>query len=161
MAKKQIVVMVSTGVGTEFLASPVREMSETQVAEEEEYHAQSLEGKSITFTTHAGNHVTLKTGRIIWFSIVDVGEELPAPPERVHHADGKFDVDTHEGFTPLADDEPVFVFRAKDVFMPQILGRYASLCVEGGASPEHIEAIENHKAAAIAWQEKNGCRVPD
>jgi hypothetical protein len=51
--------------------------------------------------------------------------------------DVKFDVELRDGHRPLADDEPVFVFRAQD------------------------KAILRHREAALRWQAQNGCSVPD
>lgn len=75
---------------------------------------------------------------------------------------GKFNnIALNEGHTPLAPDEPVFVFRAKDVFMPDVLERYANVCETAGSPPEHVEAIRDLRLDAIEWQRHNGCRVPD
>lgn len=77
------------------------------------------------------------------------------------HGDGKFGVTLNEGHTPLAVDEPVFVFRAQDALMSDVLRAYIELCIVAGATPEHIAAIEEHRQAVIDWQTVNGCRVPD
>jgi hypothetical protein len=75
--------------------------------------------------------------------------------------DVKFDVELRDGHRPLADDEPVFVFRAQDKAFPSVLSYYASLCETFGSPPEHIEAILRHREAALRWQAQNGCSVPD
>lgn len=67
----------------------------------------------------------------------------------------------NEGHTPLAPDEPVFVLRAKDRYMPDMLLIYAQMCEDGGSPEEHVDAARQHRLAAIEWQRQNGCRVPD
>ena len=77
-------------------------------------------------------------------------------------ADKKFqNVALNEGHTPLAPDEPVFVFRAKDRFMPQILENYADMCEAYGSPEDHVLAIREHRLATIEWQRHNECGVPD
>lgn len=77
-------------------------------------------------------------------------------------AENKFqNVDVLEGHTPLAPDEPVFVLRAKDRFMPDILSIYALMCEDGGSPEEHVDAVRQHRLAALEWQRHNGCRLPD
>ena len=60
----------------------------------------------------------------------------------------------------IADDEPVFLLRAKDLLAPDTVRMWSSLCRLGG----------NHDLADIAykwadrmyeWQQKNGCKNPD
>ena len=75
--------------------------------------------------------------------------------------DGKFGVTLNEGHTPLAEDEPVFVFRAQDQLMPSVLAYYAELCQSVGSPESHVSAIGEHRERVIAWQTINGCRVPD
>lgn len=77
------------------------------------------------------------------------------------HGDGKFGVTLNEGHTPLAVDEPVFVFRAHDALMGDVLRAYIELCTVVGATPEHIAAIEGHLEAVLVWQANNECRIPN
>lgn len=75
---------------------------------------------------------------------------------------GKFqNIALNEGHTPLAPDEPVFVLRAKDRFMPDMLLIYAQMCEAAGSPEEHVDAARQHRLEAIEWQRHNGCRVPD
>lgn len=73
----------------------------------------------------------------------------------------KFDVATVEGFSPLADDEPTFTFRAQDRVMADVLDYYAERCIALGSSEEHIQYALSARLAVIEWQRHNGCRVPD
>jgi hypothetical protein len=73
----------------------------------------------------------------------------------------KFSVEALDGYTPLAPDEPVFAFRARDRFMPDILERYADMCERAGSPEEHIESIRMCRLAAIEWQRHHGARTPD
>lgn len=71
-----------------------------------------------------------------------------------------------------ADDEPVFVLRAKDKFAPQVVEFWATL-VSGAVanivpgterSNETRAKVKEAKALAHqmrAWQEINGCKRPD
>lgn len=73
----------------------------------------------------------------------------------------KYVVDTLEGYTPLADDEPTFTFRAQDRFMPLVLELYGAWCEDAGSSEEHVISTNECRLAAIEWQRQNGCRLPD
>lgn len=73
----------------------------------------------------------------------------------------KFSVDTLEGYSPLAEDEPTFTFRAQDRVMADILDYYAERCAALGSSEEHIQYALDARLAVIEWQRHNGCRIPD
>lgn len=76
------------------------------------------------------------------------------------HSDEKFKVEKLLG-SPLQDDEPVFVFRAQDKFMAEVLVRYADMCHLGGASEAYVQAIWNHKGLVSAWQADHQIKIPD
>ena len=61
----------------------------------------------------------------------------------------------------IADDEPVMLFRAKDVLFPAILAKYADLLRFHNADQTMIESVLAHEAAARKWQRQNGCKLPD
>lgn len=67
-----------------------------------------------------------------------------------------------EGCTPIAEDEPVFLLRAKDKFFVPILIKYWQLLfVEGRLSNEMRIAIGQHIARAEEWQNEYGTKMPD
>jgi hypothetical protein len=76
------------------------------------------------------------------------------------HARSDYDriVDT-EGLIP--EDEPVMLFRAKDVHAPSLLDFYALLLAAGNADPEMIASVKAHAVRMVRWQETNGSKLPD
>lgn len=61
----------------------------------------------------------------------------------------------------IAEDEPVFLLRAKDILAPRTLLHWADrLEVEGGQI-EMIQLARDHARLMLEWQEKNGAKVPD
>lgn len=83
--------------------------------------------------------------------------------------DGKYGkVTTEHGNIP--DDEPVIVFRARDVHTVQLIDYYKALCagtVEGGAvqagypaSPQrHLDLIEEARRRFADWQAEHADQV--
>lgn len=65
-----------------------------------------------------------------------------------------------KGCTPIADEEPVFLVRAKDKFAPHVLLDYAARCDES-ALPEMAETCRQHAGAMFRWQEQHGFKLPD
>lgn len=60
-------------------------------------------------------------------------------------------------------DEPVFVFRARDKTLVNVLSMYRSMCVNRGCEAAHVNAIEDAILAVAAWQADPGnhVRLPD
>lgn len=76
--------------------------------------------------------------------------------------DGKYgQVTTEHGDIP--DDEPVIVFRARDVNTRAVLAHYLKLCDEGGSPVRHLRLVSETLARFVRWQENNQgkVRVPD
>jgi hypothetical protein len=74
--------------------------------------------------------------------------------------DGKYGrVTTEHGSIP--DDEPVIVFRARDVVAPAVLAFYADRCQQAGSPPRHIELINRTLLDFERWQRAHGSLVPD
>lgn len=67
-------------------------------------------------------------------------------------------------FTPehgdIADDEPVFVFRAQDVMLPAILGIYREMCLLNGSPMRHLDGIDAARTEVEAWQAEHHVQVP-
>lgn len=76
--------------------------------------------------------------------------------------DGKYGrVTTEHGDIP--DDEPVIVFRARDLMTKGLLERYDQLCREAGSPQRHLDLIEKTYNTFLDWQRDNPgkVRVPD
>lgn len=70
-------------------------------------------------------------------------------------------VTTEHGDIP--DDEPVVVFRARDVQTPSVLRQYLHFCGEGGSPQRHLTLIEESITLFEKWQENNPdkVKIPD
>lgn len=73
-------------------------------------------------------------------------------------------------FANAAEDEPVFVLRAKDKFAPAVIEFWADLVAEAVAGTASSEAdwsrrkVKGARALAHhmrAWQVLNSCKIPD
>lgn len=62
--------------------------------------------------------------------------------------------------TPIADDEPVVVFRAQDKLLPDLLEVYRALAIAAGSPPAHMDLIERAQANIAAWQAEHHTQVP-
>jgi hypothetical protein len=60
----------------------------------------------------------------------------------------------------VGEDEPVIVFRARDVALPALLDFYHTLCRALGSPQRHLDLVETRRHDILAWQEANGSRVP-
>lgn len=63
-----------------------------------------------------------------------------------------------EGCSPIAEDEPVFLLRAKDKHFLTILANYLDYVVSDSIM---VEAIEAQIIRAKKWQEKNNTKEHD
>lgn len=61
----------------------------------------------------------------------------------------------------VAEDEPVFVLRAKDMVAPATVMRWAALAETAGVSREKVVEARDLAMQMVLWQEKNGSKVPD
>lgn len=61
----------------------------------------------------------------------------------------------------IGEDEPVMLFRARDVLAPAILAKYAELLRFHHAPPAMIDTVLAHEARMRQWQRANGCKLPD
>jgi hypothetical protein len=72
--------------------------------------------------------------------------------------DGKYGrVSTEHGDIP--DDEPVIVFRARDVNTRAVLAHYLKLCDQGSSPVRHLRLIAEALHRFTGWQEKNPDKV--
>lgn len=73
--------------------------------------------------------------------------------------DGKYGrVTTEHGDIP--DDEPVIVFRARDMLTSSVLSNYYAMCKAVGSPQRHLDLIEKAEQTFAAWQTAHGHRVP-
>ena len=74
--------------------------------------------------------------------------------------DGKYGrVTTEHGDIP--DDEPVIVFRARDVRSRGVLAHYYRLCEEGGSPIRHLRMVAQALVNFTSWQEANPEKVKE
>lgn len=66
-------------------------------------------------------------------------------------------VTTSQGEIP--EDEPVFLFRARDALLPKVLNYYEHICREHGAPGSHIAAINDRAKEITSWQLDHQDRV--
>lgn len=62
-------------------------------------------------------------------------------------------VTTQHGEIP--EDEPVFLFRAQDQLLPQVLDYYRDLCKEAGSPLHHLTGIAEAKMDVAQWQDRH------
>ena len=55
----------------------------------------------------------------------------------------------------IAEDEPVFLIRAKDINAPAAIREYAQLAKVSGAADDLLEACEAHAVLSEQWQRNN------
>jgi hypothetical protein len=62
----------------------------------------------------------------------------------------------------IGPDEPVVVFRAQDVFLPQVLQHYRELCLGAGSPEHHLDLIVKAVEVVREWQNdsQNHVQVP-
>lgn len=60
----------------------------------------------------------------------------------------------------IGDNEPVFVFRAKDQELLPLLTVYRRFCELAGSPENHLAAIDDTAAEIKAWQAEHGTQVP-
>jgi len=64
-------------------------------------------------------------------------------------------------FGNIGEDEPVVVFRAKDMLLPKVLAYYHLFCLKAGSPRRHLNIILNTKETVEKWQIENTSKVPD
>lgn len=61
----------------------------------------------------------------------------------------------------IAEDEPVFLLRAKDKLAPAILEAWARALEDAGGDKDMVNMAFDHAELMRSWQETNGSKVPD
>jgi hypothetical protein len=62
-------------------------------------------------------------------------------------------------FGTIGKDEPVVVFRARDVLLPDVLSFYLYECNERGSSKKHLDIIRETEKRVHDWQQANPYEV--
>jgi len=62
--------------------------------------------------------------------------------------------------TPIPDDEPLFLFRAQDKLLPEVLSFYKKLRIKHGASEETIKKMDEQTKRIIEWQKNHYTKLP-
>lgn len=76
------------------------------------------------------------------------------------HARGDYNrIQDPEG--KIGEDEPVFLFRAKDVLAPVVLAKYVELLAIHRGQKEMIDSTLIQEQKMREWQRQNGCKLPD
>lgn len=60
----------------------------------------------------------------------------------------------------IGEDEPVVVFRAQDVLLPDVLKIYQILCQLSGSPQQHLGLIEGTRETVMQWQADYPTKVP-
>jgi hypothetical protein len=80
--------------------------------------------------------------------------------------DGKYktsgDITKLDG-TPVPDDEPLFLFRAHDKLLVQLLEYYMELCKNAGSPEAQINLLNQRIGEIKSWQSshQNMLKIPD
>ena len=63
----------------------------------------------------------------------------------------------------IGEDEPVVVFRARDINLPKVLAYYHLFCMQEGSPEYHLNLIRESRDEVLAWQDlfSDQVKVPD
>ena len=82
--------------------------------------------------------------------------------------DSKYKIDANGNLvkmdgTPIPDDEPLILFRAKDKLTPQLIENYKKLCQEADCPPQQVSSLDQLIQQFKDWQAANPdkVRIPD
>lgn len=62
-------------------------------------------------------------------------------------------------FGTIGEDEPVVVFRATDVLLPDVLSYYLYKCADRGSPKKHLDLIRDTEGVVGEWQKLNPSKV--
>lgn len=65
------------------------------------------------------------------------------------------------GSTPIGEDEPVFLIRARDWLAPDVVGYWADSMRANGGSEEVASHVLHWADRMAEWQQANGRKMPD
>jgi hypothetical protein len=84
-------------------------------------------------------------------------EEDSSPPRPI-------DMKYGECYIPngnFEDGEPIFILRARDVYAPATIEKYANLCEDGNSTLKHVQGVNRVHKNFTAWQRQHGMKYPD
>jgi hypothetical protein len=58
-------------------------------------------------------------------------------------------------FGSIGEDEPVVIFRARDVILPEVLAFYHHKCWQVQSPDKHLNLVRNSMDQVIDWQKAN------
>jgi len=64
------------------------------------------------------------------------------------------------GSAPIAQDEPVMLFRAQDQLAPMVLLGYANLLMAHGAEEHMVDSVIRHATQMLQWQSYHPSKRP-
>jgi hypothetical protein len=59
----------------------------------------------------------------------------------------------------IPDDEPVMVFRGRDLLLPKLIGLYWNLCQQAGSPQAHLDLVSTRHDEIDAWQDEHPDQV--
>jgi hypothetical protein len=62
-------------------------------------------------------------------------------------------------FGDIPEDEPIFIFRGRDMLLPDVLKSYSTLAVGVNAPQQHLDQILESYKQIKQWQDENPDRV--
>lgn len=65
------------------------------------------------------------------------------------------------GSSPIWEDEPVFLVRAKDAAFCDTVMAWMQSHLDAGGDPALHRAVAAHLERAVAWQQKHGTKLAD
>lgn len=65
------------------------------------------------------------------------------------------------GSSPIGEDEPVFLVRAKDAAFVDTVLAWMNAHLDAGGDPAMHTAMASHLGRAVSWREKHGTKVAD
>lgn len=103
------------------------------------------------------DHVTWLTGFLISGGYVD-NDILEEIKKRNNAIFSKYAIS--QDANPIAEDEPVILFRARDYLAPLVLDQYVMLNKQIG-NVEMAETVERHAVRMREYQDEHGHKKPD
>lgn len=61
----------------------------------------------------------------------------------------------------IGADEPVFIFRAQDELLPEVIAHYMQLCMKNDTPIHHLETILESYGTVREWQDTHITRLPN
>lgn len=123
-----------------------------------EHITEAMAGRPDLWQSSRNSKLFSNDGGKTWYNVDDTPTVLE--PEKVANVSldvTNLPVDRKYGWVltengEFEDNEPVFVFRARDEFLPFMLGYYVSMCRSKKTPERHINGILQSRSRIINWQ---------